>query len=466
MTLLMPVFVLASVCTTQAPQEVHHDFVVNDGRMIQLLTYRGRYVVRTRVLTDGSLSEYPLERTDQLALDVLVLEPSGALVAGGSDDGGVRLFSAQDGSAHVMSSGAPPDHNLLLHHGSSVSALDFSDDGSLLAVGFDDGYLTVYRTADGAFLRPPARIHDAAIATLAIDPKNLFVLSLDSNADAQTTSLSATAVEPTNGHRSKRLAPALDRPPVEDRRSLPLTDFLDLAVEGSTILLGRWYDPDDPWVSRPEPRVYKAPFHKSGAVRETGALALPAARYQTGVIGVRFAPDGEVSGRYVTYQAVDDQTGAVIAERKDDLADQSASPLSFALRDATSVRLRVVGQSSSFNGLYLEVDDSLYLNYLEQLIVDSNGSGSSSFTELLSSRRVQLFSVCFLPSEGETIRTAAGVEWHEDACGNLETGDSLPAVTIRPVDYLRQIAALCEASSKTREAVLRHVSRIRGGGDR
>jgi WD40 repeat protein len=101
---------------------------------------------------------------------VVAFSPDGTLLAGGDDDGAVRVWNAATGQPV----GVPVQTNLAQANHVAVLGLAFSPDGTLLASGGGDGKLRVWNPATGHVVagpvRPDAHRSYVAVAGVAFSP--------------------------------------------------------------------------------------------------------------------------------------------------------------------------------------------------------------------------------------------------------------------------------------------------------
>jgi WD40 repeat protein len=106
------------------------------------------------------------------AVNKVAFSPDGRLLATGSDDTTVRIYSVSD-PARPVSLGRP-----LTGHGGAVTSVAFSPDGRLLATGSDDTTVRIYSVSDPArpiFLGRPLTGHGGAVTSVAFSPDGLLL---------------------------------------------------------------------------------------------------------------------------------------------------------------------------------------------------------------------------------------------------------------------------------------------------
>jgi WD40 repeat protein len=106
----------------------------------------------------------------------VAFSPDGKALASGGYDGTVRVWDVAAGKALGVPARAPTPANAPAASLPAVTALAFSPDGKALAVGCADAQLLLFNPADGKFLRALAG-HTSAVSGLAFHPAGAVLAS-------------------------------------------------------------------------------------------------------------------------------------------------------------------------------------------------------------------------------------------------------------------------------------------------
>ncbi len=107
----------------------------------------------------------------------VALSPDGKSVAAGGYDGHLRIWDIASGKPPIdVPAQPPPPPNTPPPPANIVTALAFSPDGKLIALGGADGVIHLFQAADGKFVRSMPG-HTSAVAGLAFHPGGALLAS-------------------------------------------------------------------------------------------------------------------------------------------------------------------------------------------------------------------------------------------------------------------------------------------------
>jgi WD40 repeat protein len=113
------------------------------------------------------LSKFPCE-----------FSPDCSLLAIGTKSGTVEIWHTSSKNPPFLTYGGGKYHNVLSNSISPVSSLSFNQLGDMLAVGYANGYVALYRATDGALLGKPLKLHSGSVISIDFSHDEVFVASL------------------------------------------------------------------------------------------------------------------------------------------------------------------------------------------------------------------------------------------------------------------------------------------------
>ena len=142
-------------------------FATDDKNVLHVLSAGRDQAIKLTLVSGGSFIDDI--NTHYSALRCLVRNPKATQVLCGGDDGIPRLYKIFRTEARTMNQ---EDHNLLRQYDKqpgAITALAFSNDGMLVAIGSETGAVNLYNAGDGKFLTTLRGLQGAAYA-LAFAP--------------------------------------------------------------------------------------------------------------------------------------------------------------------------------------------------------------------------------------------------------------------------------------------------------
>jgi WD40 repeat protein len=118
------------------------------------------------------------DEQDNSGIRFLAYNRDGTLLAGGSDDGRIRIFDASNGKILAR----------FLGHAQKIQGLAFSPDGTLLASSSDDSTIKLWQTTDWSFVRELDG-HKSGVYQISFNPDGRFLISTSDDKTARLWSV-------------------------------------------------------------------------------------------------------------------------------------------------------------------------------------------------------------------------------------------------------------------------------------